>query len=247
MSAGYLLMQVNQQTLLTTQIAPSIVSKFFKKEIIHECYADVNEDVSYAEDLICWISIIMMQCRVSLIEEAFYHYRVREESISHIRNAGTLRKEFLLCENAREVLTKKWMLNDYMSEYCAFVKEHLLVAFQKDSDNDFSIQKYVFPNPEILQHKKIVIMGAGKVGKDFYSQICRYNNCHVVAWIHNYPENYYYEYIDVKSPEVIRNIEFDIIVIATLKKQTSEELRESLICYNIPDDKMVWIKPIRDV
>ena len=233
--------------LSKSRISPSIWSKLFRKEIIQECYDEVNDCASYGEDLICLVSIAVRSYRVFLIDDAFYHYREREESISHIRKSGAYLKEFLLCENVKDVLLKHDLFHNHFSEYTVFTREHLLVALQKDSDNNFAIQKYVFPNPELLQHKKIVILGAGKVGRDFYSQICRYTNCQVVAWIDNYPEKCHYEFIDVESPEIICNIVFDIIVIAALEKKTYEEMRDSLSCYNIPNDKMIWIKPNRDI
>lgn len=226
-----------------TLITPSIWSKLFKSDVIKECYNDVNDQTSYGEDLVCLISVIIKDCRLELVDDALYHYREREDSISHKKNIEAYNKEFILCENVKELLQKKNIINSYISEYYEFLKNHFIMAIQYGSKNDFAVQKYEFARPELLQNKKIVILGAGVVGRDYYSQISRYNNCEIVAWIDNFFNKNRYNYIKIESVEKILQYKYDYIIVAALRKSTSDELIDSLYKYNIDSEKIIYMEP----
>ena len=228
---------------LKTNVAPSIWSKLFKRELIKRCYEDVEDMSSYGEDLICLISVIIQPCRIALYDKAFYHYREREESISHIKKSNSLEKELALCENIKKVLIKNEVYSKFQNSFTRFLKLHVCISLEKDSDNEFIIQKYAFPEPEVLQNKKIVIFGAGRVGKDYYSQMSRYNRCDVVAWVDSYPKKNKYEYIDVMSIDSIHKIEFDILIVALLNKKDACDVIEELKQHGVDTKKIIWKKP----
>lgn len=226
-----------------TLITPSIWSKLFKSDLIKECYNDVNDQSSYGEDLVCLISVILRECRIDLVDEALYHYRERENSISHQRSIEAYNKELVLCENVKELLQKKNLMDFFMYEYSVFLKNHFALAIQYGSKNDFVVQKYAFPKPELLQNKKIIIFGAGIVGRDYYSQISRYNNCEIVAWIDNFSSKYNYDYIRIESVEKIQQYKYDHILVAALRKHTINELINTLNKYNIDNRKIICMEP----
>lgn len=234
---------INSIFLSETGVAPSIWSKIFKCDLIKECYKDVDNLSSYGEDLICLISVCMKQCRIALIDKAFYHYRVRNESLSHKKNNNSTERDFILCDNIKRVLIKNGVFDKYKKNFWSFAKNQFIASIENDSDNEFLIQKYAFPEPEVLQNKKIVIFGAGRVGKDYYSQMSRYNRCDVVAWVDSYPKKNKYEYIDVMSIDSIHKIEFDILIVALLNKEDACDVIEELKQHGVDTKKIIWKKP----
>lgn len=229
--------------LAQNYIAPSMCTKLFKKNIVKDCYKNINNDLSYGEDLICFITMITKRYRIMVIEEAFYHYIEREGSIAHNKKGDTLKKEFNLCEAVKRVLCENnyWEEKQYL--YNNFLKNHMITAMEKDSKSEFVVQKYLFPKPEILENKKIVIFGAGLVGRNYYSQISRYSNCSIVAWVDSRPENYEYKYINVDNVSVLLDKEYDIIIIGVLNKAMSDEITGMLRRLGISEKKIIWEIP----
>lgn len=228
--------------LCNTKIPPSICFKLFKKELFKKCYSDVNNESSYGEDLICLISAIMNNCKILVIEEAFYHYRKRENSITQQYN-NAIKREYILCENVKRILIKHDWFKKKESAYYIFVKKHMMCGVENDSINPFKIQKYIFPEPEIIQNKKVIIYGAGSVGRSYYSQISRYKTSDIVAWVDKKPEKYNYEYIKVENINILLNKKFDIIIIAVLNKNIVKEIYNELISKNVEKNKIIWLPP----
>ena len=108
---------------------------------------------------------------------------------------------------------------------------------------EWKIQKYIFPEPEIIQNKKVIIYGAGSVGRSYYSQISRYKTSDIVAWVDKKPEKYNYEYIKVENINILLNKKFDIIIIAVLNKNIVKEIYNELISKNVEKNKIIWLPP----
>lgn len=63
------------------RILPSIWSKLFKRELIVKCYDRVPDECSMGEDMICLLYCMSGSLRLVSMEEAFYHYTYRPQSI----------------------------------------------------------------------------------------------------------------------------------------------------------------------
>ena len=97
---------------------------------------------------------------------------------------------------------------------------------------------------------KIIIYGAGNVGKDFYTQLYLVNNnpiskkYFIEAWIDKsfdaYELNKPFDYV-----KNINNHEFDYIVIAVSNKKAANEIKDELKKNNVPDEKIIWSESYR--
>lgn len=104
--------------------------------------------------------------------------------------------------------------------------------------------KYIFPNIPKLINKKIIIYGAGKVGRDFYAQFVKNEKIKIVSWVDKEPEKYSYSYYSIRLNTSIVSEEFDYIIIAVLKEKIKDEIIAMLKSFNIPEDKILWDMPI---
>ena len=102
---------------------------------------------------------------------------------------------------------------------------------------------YVFPCLDILHNKKVVLYGAGKVGKDYLAQIERYKECELVYWVDKKYENIDSKNIKVTGTDSFLNKAYDIVLIAVAKKEIAEEIRETLLMKGVPNEKIVWYEP----
>ena len=76
-----------------------------------------------------------------------------------------------------------------------------------------------------------------------HSQLRRYSNCNIVAWIDKKADKINYPNIDIYNPAIIKNLEYDIIVIAVARKEVYEQIKMELIDMKVDSQKILWITP----
>lgn len=222
----------------------SIWSKLFNERLIREAYALVEDDVSYGEDVVCICAVILMAKKICTLDKALYHYRVREDSISHSISIEIFKKTIRVYFNICDILAKFNRFEELKEEMDVFLVKHLLFGMRKMKQYEFPVQKFYFPVPEKLQNKKVLLYGAGEVGRDFYAQISRYTECEVVAWVDAHPENFHYSYVKVYGLDSLDDTQFDILLIAVKNELTYKEIERGLIDRQISAEKIMWEKPV---
>ena len=102
-------------------------------------------------------------------------------------------------------------------------------------NNDLK-KKWRFPYEKVEKDSIVVLYGAGNVGKDLFNEINGNNYCKVIAWIDKD-----YERIGdpVKSPNILLNIAFDIVLIAVINDNVCKEIYNSLIELGIGKSKII--------
>lgn len=103
---------------------------------------------------------------------------------------------------------------------------------------------YRFPEGTLPEGSKVILYGAGDIGVNYYNYISEATSCRIVAWVDASAEKYRKEGKDIKDIDVIFHVEFDIILIALMKKEVSQSIRENLCREGVPDNKIVWVPPI---
>ncbi len=103
-------------------------------------------------------------------------------------------------------------------------------------------KKWRFPFSIVEPNEKIVIYGAGKVGREFYYQACISKYCEIVAWVDiNYENMPWYK---VESVTKLNNISYSRIVIAIEDEEVAQEIREELHEMGIDDSVLIWRNPL---
>lgn len=222
-------------------ISYSIWSKLFCRELIQKSYGQVPDNCSYGEDVINHCICILECNKIALLDEAYYHYRVRDGSLSHKNDVGLLRNIFVLYENLSGILSfYGYYDQDVMNRV---IWRELLKHMAWLKLPDFQIATYYYGDVERLEGKNIVIYGAGRVGRDYYAQISRYMDCRVAAWVDADPSGHQYPHIHVDEPDVLSTVDFDIVLIAVQSESVAGEICGQLIKRGIPQDKIHWSEP----
>lgn len=94
-----------------------------------------------------------------------------------------------------------------------------------------------FPFSKIQKGSKVVLYGAGNVGKDMYHQIELTGYCELVLWV---DRDYATKQEIVKSPECMKTCTFDYIIIAIAKRAIALAVREDMIAQKIDSEKVVF-------
>lgn len=225
-------------------IFPSIWSKLFKAELIKKSYAIVPDTQSVGEDRINIVECVFQSKRVSITDIHTYHYTVRKGSLSHLESIDDLMWQSGYYRALRSVLERHNFFEKVEKVLDDLLINTILYCIEKRYPDEFVVTRYVFEKIEMILDKRIVLYGAGVVGKSYYSQISRYPGCRIVGWIDNNYKNIHYDHINVVGKESLKALDFDYLIIAVKDKKTAEKIKEGLILEDgVEASKIIWEKP----
>ena len=156
-------------------------------------------------------------------------------------------------DNIFYALTMNWSymptqnnLNEYMEiirkYYAAKEMEILEKALQQNRvlmERQSCLLNYMFPY-EKVKNKRVVLYGAGKVGKELYSYFTITQYCKIVGWLDKNFKDYDNKKYVVESPKELVNKEYDYILISVLNYEVYEEIRQDILKIgNVDNEKII--------
>lgn len=157
--------------------------------------------------------------------------------------------EYILEENGY-ILAYMGKINRY---YVDERKEHLLEMFEKTDDflrennvvrmemENGKVYKnhkvFLFPFHKVPLGSNIILCGAGMVGIQYFMQVTKLNFCRIVGWVDQKYEtikNY-----KIQPIEIVKDADYDYIIIAILNKDIRQEVRQELLKYGVRDEKII--------
>lgn len=222
-------------------IFPSNCSKLFRRALALEKQMSVEDCVECDEDTVAVYPILLNAKSIRIIDACQYHYVRRMNSLStfgtdalvyfatirYVYNA--LKKEFLLHEEKKTLMLQLEKL--VSSRLVGGVSKYYSVF----------IQKYLFPYELINQSSKVVLYGAGAVGRDFYKQIMGNHYCEIVLWVDTNFDTTDIPYGEVKSPRaILQENSYDYVVVCVSRKNMAQDIVKDLKNMGVLEDKVVW-------
>lgn len=110
--------------------------------------------------------------------------------------------------------------------------------------------QYLFPFEKIQAGSRIIVYGAGKVGRIFIGQVKASGYCKVAAWVDSLAssignvkvhDNSY----RIDNPQIIldKKEEYDYIVVAVQQETVYEDVMKNIINMGIPKERIIWRYP----
>lgn len=228
-------------------ISYSIWSKLYKSEVIKKSYSFLHNDWQYGEDLFSLCICILQSRRIVLSTDTLYHYVIRKNSMSNLHDTQYLMKQIELYNNfAKNIYNyNKCIYKNLEKKIGEFVANRCFTLIAKMTKG--YVPQFYFENIQSIKGKKIVIYGAGNVGKDYYAQFCKYKDIQILAWVDKNWEKYHYECMEISRIEDLSKYIFDRIIIAVNDKNIAKEIKKDLFDYGLLKEKVIWDKPKRIV
>lgn len=225
-------------------IKNAIWSKLYKAEVIKESYMHVPEDMSLGEDIVNFIYLLKIARSAYAISKAGYHYVYRSNSLSHDFSIRKVRKHNELLGVCSRLIEERYPCISEKKLDVWYMKRCLPELHKFHFGGEMDIPNYEHPDVNDIINKKIVIYGAGNVGRDIYFQFSKYEKCSIVAWVDKNYQRYNFSYYNVKPVEEGLNRAFDIVIIAVLREALANSIKEELIARGVLRDKIVWKPPV---
>ena len=226
-------------------ISPSIWSKLFKAELIKNSYKLVPNTQSTGEDWINIVESIFQSKKISILNLSAYHYTIRKGSLSHLENIEDFMWQAGYYNALKDVLRRHKCYDNMKKWLDSLLINTIMYCLERRYSNDFAIMRYSFGKRELILNKKIVLYGAGEVGKSYYSQLCRYPDCQIVGWIDQKYENIHFEHcLEITGKEQLKTIDYDYLIIAVKDRKKAELIKNALILESgVQESKIIWEKP----
>lgn len=224
----------------------NLVNKLFKKDLLKRTYESIDSNVFYGEDCLTLYTYCLTAGSIYIIKKSYYHYNIRQGTMCSAKDERLLYNSYLLYSELKKQFYKyrePYVLMRQLKKYMLQIELHNLQTLYDINIASLGIWKFDYG--EIIQNKKIVIYGAGACGQAFYDYLkTRRIKIRIAAWIDKSPSNKSEQCLyQIDAPEVLERLEFDYIVIAVLKKEVSEIIREELVNnYQIQEAKIIWRK-----
>ena len=102
---------------------------------------------------------------------------------------------------------------------------------------------YVFPHHLFHRGERVLIYGAGNVGREFYEQAIRDDFIGCVGIIDKRASSLALEDLPVRMPEDLAGVFYDKVLIAVQDRMLAESVRQDLHSLGVPDEKIAWDGP----
>ncbi len=125
------------------------------------------------------------------------------------------------------------------TEVFAIILDNLMTRYRKATEYLLGFESYTFPYDCVPYKSKIVLYGAGVLGRLFYKQakVSRYADVVLVVdknWENCDPS------MNVKPIETVKEAEFDYVLIANMKGKIAKEIKTTLLSMGVDESKILW-------
>lgn len=226
-------------------ILPYLCNKMFNTRLMKNVITDVDERIVFGEDRELLIRYVLKASSVTITKCSFYNYIYRENSADSSVNKNFMHNmNYLHCALERAV-SGHFFETELIKQIELFTLYRLKsIPIHMGFSSVAQCTQHIFPYINLLEGKKYVLYGAGKVGLGYYRQIQSLEEGKLVLWVDKQWQNLT-DFSGVVYPvEAIIEIDYDYILLAVEKKELAEEIKNELINMNISEEKILWKKPI---
>lgn len=228
------------------QILSSVCNKIFKKNLLNNVINKVDSELTLGEDGAIIFFYLAVAKKISVIHQAWYHYNQHENSMVRSYDFNSFEQIYKLKTCITKGMNHFNMLNIVQLQIDYYTGGFLKNAIIHIYGNDIWGNNYFFPYYGIANNSKVILYGAGKVGHSYWKYI-EYSKCvQLIAWVDkNYKEKNQQNPI-IKPVTVLRENNYDYIIIAIEDEKMAEEIKKEILAYGIEKSKLIW-KPTKRI
>lgn len=228
------------------RLNPSLCCKFIKKKLYMQVTESVEDRITLGEDALVTYPAVCMADSIFICNKALYHYRNNNFSCTHTFPLERILEVKAFQNNMVRLFDKMGMLDKVECQIESYTRLFLEMMVKSWYGLELSPIIFSFPFKNIVKDSDVFIYGAGDVGKSYINGLKITNYANIVGWADkNYEKCRTYNNVNIIAPELIKERLFDILLIAVWDEKVANDIKSKLIGMGIPENKVLWIKPIR--
>ncbi|WP_026650986.1 glycosyltransferase [Butyrivibrio proteoclasticus] len=225
------------------RIPMSLWSKIYRREFITRCFEKMPDNIWYGEDYLCMFYSLLFCNGFKTVDKAYYHYMVRKNTVSHRKHNDYIEVESRLSAYLLNIFDEFHEVIDN-TIFWKVIKRRAFYLLNYECEGQLFLPNYYFPEPELLRRKKVLIYGAGNVGTDYYESMARNKDIELVGIVDKKAGDISFIWGIVHTPDYIKYIEYDYVVLAINSKEVACEIFKELEGLGIKKERIIWREPI---
>ncbi|MDD6193887.1 MAG: glycosyltransferase [Lachnospiraceae bacterium] len=222
----------------------SLCFKLIERRIISEVINKIDENISgRLDDTVVTTGCVVNADYVYISHDVLYHHRERAGSYTYSKDRRGMMQIALTYDSFKRVFSKSVHYELILQKLEEFLSVDFINAYNEFFDDDrFKLPTYVMSECIFPHGSRVLIYGAGRVGKSFALQIESENKYELVGLIDKDKTK-----IDLDKKvygiDDIGNLEYDYILIAVLSEEMASNIRAELLEKGIDNIKIIYDKP----
>ena len=230
----------NNQSAITT----SVCCKFVKKELAKEAIDMLDERITYGEDGAFVLALLLRTKSLYVCKEAGYHYEQHQGSQNFNFSEDALHNLLLLKKCMYAIGRESDDFEIVQEQIDYYIKSYLVELGNRVLELGIANRIYAFPTTQIKKKSKVIVHGAGKVGKQyiqFLRSCCEYE---LVAWTDKNSEEQFVECYKPCSMDELEKLDFDYVILAAASSEMRKQMKGEIQAHHISENKIVDCNPI---
>lgn len=226
-------------------VLPYLCAKLYKTDFIAKGMQTIDDRIQYAEDRILMFWSMMNAQKIVFIESEQYHYLIHEESLCTSTDEQFLTKLTCFFSCTKKLFEQHEKKEHLLRQLDRYMVDSVIYGLNRKIGLSQSnlVPRYYCQIDKLPEGSRIVLYGAGNVGRDFYKQFQRMQERKIVLWVDTNDRKYREEGLDVMPVDAIENGSFDYILIAVLHENVVQNIKVNLKKHKIDEKKLCWIEP----
>lgn len=216
---------IDLEKFFRSNISIHIYNKLFERKMLLKNELLIPEDISVGEDAACVYPCILDAGRITVIDQCFYHYRIRDNSImgkSNVTDLIRIKKLYQYLYQRFDYCPDQFRLKGQLRMLIIYLI--LLVSPQQLMN---SKKDYLCYYPQVKRGTRIIVYGAGRAGKALMEVLKDSKDYKIVDWI------------DKNISECdLSQLEYDYIIIAAYTYSAYEDIYQNLIRKGVHQNKI---------
>ncbi len=217
-------------------------NKLFDRDLLEYGLCKIDDRVCGIEDDMFVYHCFLKARRVLLTNKAYYHAYERLSSATHSKHSDFLLMMHKVLPNYMELVEQVSDIG-FKTECYRFLINKLISGIEHVLP-DVTVERYYLPVDLIGSGKKrVVLYGAGVVGRDYYRQLKEMDSVDVVLWVDKTVRKMAEYEMDIMPVERIIDSVYDLILIAVYEGSIAKQIRDYLISIGVNEDCILWQQP----
>ena len=231
---------------ITQGINTSMCTKMFREDIASIIAREPDLETYYGEDGEFVYKYILKCKKVYVTYYAGYHYTMNNNSITHSIHPDFLMNVNNLYLSLKASIEESEFLMELMPQLERWIGYHIRLATEKMGfKNEKKMIRYIIPCKADIIGKSVIVYGAGRVGEDYIRQIKKEQLCNNFIWVDKeYDKKRPFLGCSPVSPEVIKNMEYDYVMIAVNNANIIQSITDELIDLGVGSNKILAVRPM---
>lgn len=107
-------------------------------------------------------------------------------------------------------------------------------------DMESPMDRYFVPDFDIPAGSRIILYGAGNLGKAYFQNIIVSHRYTLVGWVDSKATNYQLQGLPVELPSEMFNKDYDFVILGVMKEETADDIRQMLEQMGVGEEKIKW-------